>query len=69
MDFADRYKVKPGLTGFAQISGLRGNTFTEEDVLQRFRYDIDYIANWSLTLEFWIIIKTFSNGFWGRNAF
>jgi exopolysaccharide biosynthesis polyprenyl glycosylphosphotransferase len=69
MDFADRYKVKPGLTGFAQISGLRGNTFTEEDVLQRFRYDIDYIANWSLALEFWIIIKTFSNGFWGRNAF
>jgi polysaccharide biosynthesis protein PslA len=68
-DFGERYKVKPGLTGFAQISGLRGNTFTEEDVRQRFQHDIEYITHWSLALEFWIIFKTFSNGFWGKNVF
>lgn len=68
-DFGERYKVKPGLTGFAQISGLRGNTFTEEDVRQRFQHDIEYITHWSLALEFWIILKTFSNGFWGKNVF
>jgi exopolysaccharide biosynthesis polyprenyl glycosylphosphotransferase len=68
-DFGERYKVKPGLTGFAQISGLRGNTFTEEDVRQRFQHDIEYITHWSLALELWIIIKTFSNGFWGKNVF
>lgn len=68
-DFDDRYKVKPGLTGFAQVSGLRGNTFTEEDLLRRFEYDLDYISHWSLPFEFWIIARTFINGFWGKNAF
>jgi exopolysaccharide biosynthesis polyprenyl glycosylphosphotransferase len=68
-DFGERYKVKPGLTGLAQVSGLRGNTFTEEDIRRRFQYDIAYVTGWSLALELWIIAKTFTNGFWGRNAF
>jgi putative colanic acid biosynthesis UDP-glucose lipid carrier transferase len=68
-DFIERYKVKPGITGLAQVSGLRGNTFTEQDIEQRFQYDIAYISNWSLALETLIILKTLSSGFWGKNAF
>lgn len=68
-DFARRYKVKPGLTGWAQVNGARGNTFTEEDLRQRFSYDLDYIQNWSLWLDLVIIIRTAFLGFTGKNAF
>lgn len=68
-DFGERYKVKPGITGWAQVSGLRGNTFTEGLLQQRFRYDVEYISNWSLSLEILIILKTVFGGFGGKNAF
>lgn len=68
-DFARRYKVKPGLTGWAQVNGARGNTFTEEDLRRRFTYDLDYIQNWSLWLDLVIIIRTAFQGFTGKNAF
>ena len=68
-NFSDRYAVKPGLTGWAQVNGLRGNTFSEEDLTERFKYDMDYIRNWSLWLDLVIIVRTLFLGFAGKNAF
>jgi len=68
-DFLERYKVRPGITGWAQVNGLRGNTFTEADLIQRFELDVQYIRHWSLELDVWIVIKTMLGGFGGRNAF
>jgi putative colanic acid biosynthesis UDP-glucose lipid carrier transferase len=65
-----RHKVKPGITGWAQINGLRGETDTLEKMMARVEYDLEYIRNWSLTLDLWIILKTFKVVFVGdKNAF
>lgn len=68
-DFMARYKVRPGLTGWAQVNGLRGNTFTEDDITQRFAYDMQYLRHTSLPLDLLIVLKTVFGGFGGRNAF
>ncbi len=67
--FMDRYAVKPGLTGWAQVNGWRGNTFTEADLQGRFDCDMYYIRNWSLWLDIVIILRTLIMGFTGKNAF
>jgi polysaccharide biosynthesis protein PslA len=67
--FADRYQVKPGLTGLAQVKGARGNTFAEADIERRFGFDMEYIRNWSLLIDISIILRTFLIGFVGKNAF
>ena len=53
-----RHKVKPGITGWAQVNGLRGETETLEKMEARIRYDLDYLRSWSLWLDLWIIVKT-----------
>ncbi|HEY0489677.1 MAG TPA: undecaprenyl-phosphate glucose phosphotransferase [Telluria sp.] len=53
-----RHKVKPGITGWAQVNGLRGETEVLEKMEARVRYDLDYLRNWSLWLDLWIILKT-----------
>jgi len=53
-----RHKVKPGITGWAQINGLRGETDTVEKMRQRIEYDLGYLRNWSLRLDLHIILKT-----------
>jgi putative colanic acid biosysnthesis UDP-glucose lipid carrier transferase len=53
-----RHKVRPGITGWAQINGLRGETSTIEKMQRRVQYDIDYLKNWSLALDLKIIAKT-----------
>ncbi len=53
-----RHKVKPGMTGLAQVKGLRGETDTEEKMSHRVRYDVDYINNWSIWLDLAIILQT-----------
>ena len=68
-DFVERYKVRPGITGWAQVNGLRGSTFTEQALIERFSHDIDYLRNWSLELDLWIVLKTILGGFGGKNAF
>jgi len=50
--------VKPGITGLAQISGLRGETKTDDDVIMRLEKDLQYAENWSLLMDISIIVKT-----------
>jgi putative colanic acid biosynthesis UDP-glucose lipid carrier transferase len=53
-----RHKVKPGITGWAQVNGLRGETETLDKMEARISYDLDYVRKWSLLLDLWIIVRT-----------
>lgn len=53
-----RHKVKPGITGWAQINGWRGETDTHEKIQKRVEHDIYYIENWSILLDLYILVKT-----------
>ena len=53
-----RHKVKPGITGWAQVNGLRGETESVEKMKARIDYDLDYLRNWSLRFDLSIILKT-----------
>ena len=53
-----RHKVKPGMTGWAQINGWRGETDTAEKIERRVEHDLYYIENWSLLLDLSILLKT-----------
>ncbi|CAN7493959.1 undecaprenyl-phosphate glucose phosphotransferase [Pseudoduganella sp. LjRoot289] len=53
-----RHKVKPGITGWAQVNGLRGETETLDKMEARIRYDLDYLRNWSLWMDLWIVVRT-----------
>jgi len=64
-----RHKVKPGITGWAQINGYRGETDTVEKMAKRVEYDLDYIENWSLGLDLKIIALTIVRGFVSHNAY
>lgn len=56
--YAVRMKVKPGITGWAQVNGYRGNTETEDDLTNRVKYDLFYIDNWSVRFDLFVIFKT-----------
>lgn len=60
-----RHKVKPGLTGWAQIHGLRGETETLEKMERRVQFDLDYLRQWSLALDVYIVFCTFRQVFKG----
>ncbi len=64
-----RHKVKPGITGWAQINGWRGETDTLEKMQKRVEYDLAYIRNWSLWWDIKIILKTVFKGFGGKNVY
>lgn len=65
-----RHKVKPGITGWAQINGLRGETETLDKMKARIDYDLDYLRNWSPKLDMYIVMKTVSVVFMGeKNAY
>jgi putative colanic acid biosynthesis UDP-glucose lipid carrier transferase len=65
-----RHKVKPGITGWAQVHGARGETETLEKMQRRIQYDLDYLRQWSLTLDLLILFKTVRQIFKGdRNAY
>jgi Undecaprenyl-phosphate glucose phosphotransferase len=53
-----RHRVKPGLTGWAQINGWRGETDTQEKIQQRVEHDLYYIENWSVLFDFYIVART-----------
>ena len=64
-----RHKVKPGITGWAQVNGFRGETDTEEKMQRRIDYDLDYLRNWSLFLDLMIIFKTIGVVIKDQNAY
>jgi len=64
-----RHKVKPGITGWAQINGFRGETETLEKMAKRIEYDLDYLRNWSLYLDLWIVFRTMVLVVKDRNAY
>lgn len=64
-----RHKVKPGITGWAQVNGWRGETETLEKMRIRVEHDLAYIRNWSLWLDLKIILATVFKGFNSKNAF
>ena len=60
-----KHQVRPGLTGWAQVNGLRGDT----SIQKRIEYDLYYIENWTLGFDFKILFLTFFKGFINKNAY
>lgn len=56
--YLSRHRIKPGMTGLAQVEGFRGETATLEKMKGRVAYDLKYINEWSVWLDFWILFKT-----------
>jgi Undecaprenyl-phosphate glucose phosphotransferase len=67
--YAYRHHVNPGLTGWAQVSGFRGELRSVTDIEQRIKHDLWYIDNWSLVLDFKIILMTIIEILRGENAY
>ncbi len=68
-NYPARHRVKPGITGHAQISGWRGPTETIDQIENRVAHDLHYVENWSFLGDIKILIKTVFVGFSGENAF
>ena len=64
--FMVRHFVKPGITGLAQVSGFRGEVESEKDIINRVKYDIFYVENWSLLLDIKISVQTLINALRGE---
>ena len=64
-----RHKVKPGITGWAQVNGHRGETDTLDKMKVRVEYDLEYLRNWSLGLDLQIIVRTIRLVFFDRHAY
>lgn len=64
-----RHKVRPGITGWAQVNGLRGETDSVDKMQRRVEYDLDYLRNWSLTLDLTILLRTAWLVWRDRNAY
>ncbi|MCO4880885.1 undecaprenyl-phosphate glucose phosphotransferase [Paraburkholderia caribensis] len=64
-----RYRIKPGITGWAQVNGYRGETVEIEKMEARVRFDMHYIQHWTFWLDIKIIALTVANGFTGSSAY
>jgi lipopolysaccharide/colanic/teichoic acid biosynthesis glycosyltransferase len=67
--YAERHRVRPGMTGLAQVRGWRGETDTVEKLLRRIDSDLEYVATWSLALDLRIILCTMGTVLRMRNAY
>lgn len=67
--YAARHKVKPGMTGWAQVCGFRGETDTEDKLRKRVEHDLHYIENWSVGFDLYILFRTFFAVLAPKNAF
>jgi Undecaprenyl-phosphate glucose phosphotransferase len=67
--YAGRHRVKPGITGLAQVKGVRGEIRTIERAKLRVELDTKYIENWSLWQDLWILAATFRAVIWDRDAY
>ena len=63
--FMVRHFIKPGITGLAQVTGYRGEVETDEDIINRVKFDIFYLENWSMLLDLKIIVQTVYNAIRG----
>nr|WP_246733367.1 exopolysaccharide biosynthesis polyprenyl glycosylphosphotransferase [Methylobacterium sp. BTF04] len=68
-DYAMRHHVKPGITGWAQVNGFRGETRTEEAIARRVEFDLRYIERWSFWLDLWIMVQTVRALIVAKNAY
>jgi lipopolysaccharide/colanic/teichoic acid biosynthesis glycosyltransferase len=64
-----RHRVRPGITGWAQVCGWRGETDTQEKIQRRVEHDLYYIENWSVLLDLYILARTPFAVFRARNAY
>jgi exopolysaccharide biosynthesis polyprenyl glycosylphosphotransferase len=67
--YIHRYRIKPGITGWAQVNGYRGETDRIEKMQGRVEHDLYYLRNWSFALDIRIVIATIMNGLIHRNAY
>lgn len=67
--YAARHKVKPGMTGWAQVCGFRGETDTEDKLKKRVEHDLHYIENWSVGFDLYILLRTVFAVLAPKNAF
>jgi lipopolysaccharide/colanic/teichoic acid biosynthesis glycosyltransferase len=56
--YAERHKVRPGITGWGQVNGWRGNTNSDEELRRRIEFDLFYMENWSLLFDIRIMLRT-----------
>jgi lipopolysaccharide/colanic/teichoic acid biosynthesis glycosyltransferase len=68
-EYTQRYRVKPGITGLAQVNGSRGPVETEEKLRQRVELDCQYIETWSLGMDAWIMLRTAALLAFDRHAY
>jgi putative colanic acid biosynthesis UDP-glucose lipid carrier transferase len=64
-----RHLVKPGITGWAQVNGWRGETDTLDKMQNRIDYDLYYLNHWSVSFDIKIILLTIFKGFVGKNVY
>lgn len=69
LDYPARHRVKPGITGWAQINGMRGGIHTEEKARRGVALDLEYVEGWSPWLDVEIMARTLFGGLWGRSVF
>jgi Undecaprenyl-phosphate glucose phosphotransferase len=67
--YAARHRVKPGITGWAQVSGWRGETDTADKIRKRVECDLFYIENWSPWFDLWIMVRTIPLLIWDKRAY
>lgn len=67
--YIHRYRIKPGITGWAQINGFRGETDRVEKMQKRVEHDLYYLLNWSFALDMRIVVATVAKGLIGSNAY
>ena len=68
-DYLGRHRMQPGITGWAQVNGLRGETDTLDKMQRRVEYDLYYIDNWSIGLDLKIIVLTAISILFDRGAY
>jgi putative colanic acid biosysnthesis UDP-glucose lipid carrier transferase len=68
-EYFARHCVKPGISGWAQVNGLRGETETTQKMERRLEYDLYYIKNWSVMFDLKILALTLLVGFANKNAY
>jgi len=68
-NYSGRHKVKPGITGWAQVNGCRGETSENEMMAERVRYDLEYVDNWSLWFDCKILVLTVKAVLFPKNAY